>query len=185
MKVGAAPPGRSACIRLPIVVESKNIMMKLPIPFARSNGRVRHWTQALLLAPALLAFTAANGQDHAQTQGGYTLRSSLVASTALPEAMLKANGFGPASDKALLNVVVLKGHGEQREPVAARVDAKMRDLMGMSHHIDMREVRDNDRISYFGMVDHAPGEAMTFEIEATPQGSDKPLKLTYQDRLVH
>lgn len=47
----------------------------------------------------------------------------------------------------------------------------------------MRAVRDNDRISYFGMVDHAPSEAMTFEIEATPQGSDEPLKLSYQDRL--
>lgn len=159
--------------------------MNVLISIAHPNGRLQRWTQALLLAPALLAFTAANAQDHAVTQGDYTLRSSLVASTALPDATLKANGFDAASDKGLLNVVVLQGHGERREPVAARVDARMRDLMGMSHRIDMREVRDNDRISYFGMVDHAPGEAMTFEIEATPQGSDKPLKLTYQDRLAH
>lgn len=109
--------------------------MTHPISVAAFSDRLRRCAQTLLLAPALLAFSTANAQDHAYSEGDYTVRSSLVASTALPEAMLKANGFDAAPDKALLNVVVLKGRGERREPVAARVDARMRDLMGMTHRI--------------------------------------------------
>ncbi len=158
-------------------------MMNRRISVAASNGRLRRCAQALLLASALLAFAGANAQDHAHSQGDYTVRSSSMATTALSAAIPQKNGFDAAPDKALLNVVVLKGRGERRKPVAARVDVKMRDLMGVTHGIDMREVHDNGHPSYFGMVDHAPGEAMTFEIEATPQGSDKPLKLSYQGRL--
>ncbi len=159
-------------------------MMTHPISVAALSDRLLRCAQTLLLAPALLAFSTANAQVHAHSEGDYTVRSSLVASTALPEVLLKANSFDAAPDKALLNVVVLKGQGERREPVAARVEAKMRDLLGMTHRIDMRAVQDNNRVSYFGMVDHVPSEAMTFEIEATPQGSEEPLNLSYQDRLV-
>jgi len=83
----------------------------------------------------------------------------------------------------VLNVVLLRG--PKRDTVAADVTAMSRNLAGVRRTIDLKEVRENDRVSYVGSYEFLPKEVLDFEITAKPLGPQeaRPLTLSYQERM--
>ncbi|WP_442968698.1 DUF4426 domain-containing protein [Ramlibacter sp.] len=69
-------------------------------------------------------------------------------------------------------------------PVPARVDAGLVPL-GRAATIEMREVREDGRISYVGTYDFLPREVIDFRITATPLDArlGPALSLAYRDRM--
>ena len=157
--------------------------MQFPSPTARPRSLARRtFASVLICAVASLALTA-HAQSHQKSAGGYTLRSSAVATGSVPASSLADQGIKPAPNRALLNVVVLKNGKKPRPTVPAEVEAQVRTLSGSRRAIEMKEVKANNRVSYVGVIDHAARETLDFEIRATPQGAQKPVVLHYRDRM--
>jgi hypothetical protein len=136
---------------------------------------------------ALLAAVATPvlAQVHEVRQGQYVVRTSTVVSTQIDAASASRHGIEPASDRAVLNVVVLgpgKGTQDSRN-MPARVAVTMRRPTGNVEPVEMREVRENNMVNYLGTYQFAPREIIHFEVHAQPQGSTEDIKLVYSDRM--
>ena len=137
-----------------------------------------------LIAAAALLPALAFAQAHIQRHGGYTLRSSTVASTAIDPRTARKHGIEPAADRAVLNVLVQRGEGRRLRTVPAEVRASARNLAGMERDIRLREARaDNGDISYVGTYTHAAHEVLDLTVHARPTGSNQQLSLRYRQRL--
>lgn len=139
-----------------------------------------HFLPAMLLAA--LAFAAA-AQPREARRGDLVLRSSTVASERIDAATAARHGIEPAANRAVLNVVLLRG--PKRQPVAAEVTASSRNLAGVRQEIGMKEVREGGRVSYVGSYEFLPKEVLDIEITAKPLRPDeaRPLTLSYRERM--
>lgn len=141
---------------------------------------------ALVAALALAASGLVAAQVHEVRQGQYLLRSTTVASDRIDPDTARRHGIEPSSGRAVLNVVLLKHVGQQGEAtVPAQVEAVSRNLAGVRHEIELREVRENGRVSYVGSYEFLPREVFDFQVKALPKGTqDAPeLALEYRERM--
>jgi hypothetical protein len=136
------------------------------------------------LAFAVIAATA-NAQPHETRRGELTLRASTVASGMIDPATAKRHGIERASDVGVLNVLVARSRGGVLHPVPAQVEAEAWSLSGVRQKIQMREVREEDRVTYLGSYDFLPREVIDFRISAVPLGqpATPALSLTFRDRV--
>lgn len=143
------------------------------------------WLSSRFLPAMLLAAAAfaAEAQPREARRGDLVLRSSTVASERIDAATAARHGIRPAANRAVLNVVLLRG--PKREPVAAEVTALARNLAGVRQKIEMREVRENRRVSYVGSYEFLPKEVLDIEITAKPLRPEeaRPLTLSYRERM--
>ncbi len=140
-----------------------------------------------IVAIALVCLAAwtplsANAQAHQVKEGGYTLRTSTVSSETLPAPVAKAHGFDQGPGLAVLNVTVSENVRARNGTVAAALDVRIRDLAGRAVPIDMRVDRENGYVSYYGIYRRPPRQTLSVSIRATPQGTNRTLKLRYRDR---
>ena len=131
---------------------------------------------------ASMAFAAA-AQPREVGRGDLVLRSSTVASERIDPAAAARHGIEPSPTRAVLNVVLLRG--PKRETIAAEVTASSRNLTGVRRQIDLKEVRENERVSYVGSYEFLPKEVIDFQITAKPlrPAKSRPLKLSYRERM--
>ncbi|MEO8654933.1 MAG: DUF4426 domain-containing protein [Ramlibacter sp.] len=136
--------------------------------------------QAMLLAGIACGAAA---QPREVTRGDLVLRSSTVSSERIDPATASRHGIEPSPNRAVLNVVVLRGR--KRETIPADVTAASRSLTGVRRRIDLKEVRENGRVSYVGSYEFLPKEVLDIEITAKPLRPDqsRPLKLSYRERM--
>lgn len=144
-------------------------------------------TLARSIAALTLAACAVGGQAqvHENRQGGYVLRSSVVASQDIDAVTAARHGIEPTTSRAVLNVLVIRRGGAADTPVAAAVTASMQNLAGVRRDISLREVSENGRVSYVGSYEFLPREVIDFQITALPDGAlpDGMLKLRYRERM--
>lgn len=124
----------------------------------------------------------AQAQAHVQESDRHRLQANIVAANTLPEISARAHGIDPDPDRAVLNVVVLRGPQGTGETVRAEVEASYTVLAGVERGIDMREVVANDRVSYIGTFP-IPGERteLTMHVVARPLDGGEPLELSFRD----
>lgn len=116
--------------------------------------------------------------------GPYTVRASATQSQMLAPATAARHGIEPAADRGVLNVVVLERRADGGQvTVPALVAASKTNLLGQSVPIEMREIRENERVSYLGSFEFAPMRNLRFELSVQPAGS-KPLLLRFEDQFV-
>lgn len=119
---------------------------------------------------------------HVQEFGRYTVQANAVGSEVLAEGAAAQHGIERAADRGVLNVVVLERQGERRVTVPARVTAVKDNLLGQTEPIDMREIRQNGRVSYLGTFGFAPLRNFRFTLTVQPEGRSEPLTLEFEDR---
>jgi hypothetical protein len=126
---------------------------------------------------------AAAAQPREVRRGDLVLRSSTVSSERIAAETASRHGIEPAPNRAVLNVVLMRG--KNRQTIPAEVTASSRNLAGVRQKIDMREVRENERISYIGAYEFLPWEAIDIEIQAKPlrPAKSRPLALRYRERM--
>lgn len=137
----------------------------------------------LLLALALVGVPS-TAQVQVTERGVYTLRANAIPSDRLPNSTASTHGIEPAADRAVLNVVVLERRGGQDRTVPARIDATRQNLLGQVEPIEMRAVRENDRVSYLGTFTFGPLRNQRFTVTATPDGSSESLTVEFDERFV-
>lgn len=139
------------------------------------------------VAGCLLSAVAAgvSAQSHEVERGGVVLRSSSVASDRIDATTARLHGIEPSPDRAVLNVVLLTTQPNNPPTLPAQVSASSINMAGVRNVIEMREVRENDRVSYMGSYAFAPREVLDFEVTALPTGTDQraPLTLRYRERM--
>jgi len=136
---------------------------------------------ATLLCLAAWTPFSVGAQPHESRDGGYTLRSSTVASTSLPMSMAQAHGFEQKPSVFVLNVTVIEDVGAGNGTVPATLAVRIRDLAGREVPVDMTLDRENGYVSYYGTYRRRPHQVLSFAIRATPQGTDRTLTLRYRD----
>jgi hypothetical protein len=110
---------------------------------------------------------------------GYVVRANAVAGTLLPEETRRAHGIPP--DRGMLNVVVMIDDAGLPETLPARVSAQVRDLRGRAENVEMREIRENEEVSYLGTFRFRPRETMRFDVTVEIPGR-APVHMDFQKR---
>jgi hypothetical protein len=142
--------------------------------------RIRLSLMALLLA-ATGAAHAAQGQ-RAETSGEYTVHYNALPTTVLGAEVARGYGIVRSATRGFLNVAVLRQRpGEDLgTAVPARVEASVRNLSGQRNVIELREIRDQDAIYYFGEFATRGEDTLRFELQVTPEGADRPIPVRFE-----
>ena len=131
-----------------------------------------------LLALAPLTLMAENS-THA---GGYTIHHNVLTTDLLEPRIAKAYQLTRSSNRGMLNVSVIKDvPGTTGTPVTAKVKAKATNLLGQAREIPLREIREGNAVYYIGDFLVSNNEALNFELDVTPEGSED----AYKARLSH
>ena len=148
-----------------------------------SRGGIVAWCRCGLAAALAASALLAAAQSHEVSEGDFVLRSSTVTSQQIDPTSAARHGIEVAPNRAVFNVVLLRG--ADRQPVPAKVTASSRNLAGMRSKILLREVREDEWVSYVGSFDFVPREVLDFVVEAQPaEGEQQPvLTLSYRDRM--
>jgi hypothetical protein len=139
----------------------------------------------LLIVAFLLSLVAAAAaaQPREVRRGDLVLRSSTASSERIDPETASRHGIDPAPNRAVLNVVLMRG--KNRQTIPAEVTASSRNLAGVRRKIDMLEVRENERVSYIGTYEFLPREVVDINIRAKPLRpvKSRPLTLRYRERM--
>jgi hypothetical protein len=154
--------------------------MKSPLQLQVIRRLMSPLAVGVLLSTLVLSAAA---QPLEVRRGDLVLRSSTVSSEQIASAAAARHGIEPASNRAVLNVVLMRGKEQQTVP--AEVTASIRNLAGVRQSVDMREVRENERVSYIGTYEFLPREVVDVEIQARPlrPAKSRPLTLSYRERM--
>lgn len=149
-----------------------------------TNSIQRACARGIAAIPLLMLVAAAWAQPQEVSRGGLTLRSSTVASGMIDQATADRHGIEQAPDVGVLNVVLARSETGRLQPIPAQVEATAWSLSGIRQEIEMREVRENGRVSYMGTYDFLPREVIDFRITAKPLDAPSvSLSLAYRDRM--
>ncbi len=115
--------------------------------------------------------------ENATRERGYTVHHNAVSSAMLTPEIADSYNIVRSKYRGLLNVSVIRDQaGTTGESVSARVKARARDLTGRVQDLAMREIREGDAYYYIGQFPIVDGETLTFSIEVTPTGLQRPIK---------
>ncbi len=183
--------------RAPPAPSDRLIRITPPAALADASGRwLRHRTRILrsrirgltgfsaaLLIGLCAIVSPAQAQLHEAEKAGYVVRASVANAQMLsPEALAKHK---LRAAPLLVNVMVLKrGQPIESGAVAAEVHVDTTDLLGSTSRVDMREVRENQGISYLGTFDFPlNGLELDFHVRARPVGANAEIELRFRESL--
>lgn len=117
-----------------------------------------------LCAPALLA-------ENSTAVSGYVIHHNALTTDNLTPEVASAYGIRRSKERAMLNVSVIRGApGKMGQPVAAKVTATARNIIGQQRDIPLREIREGNAIYYIGDFPVADKEQLDFFLQVTPEG---------------
>lgn len=142
-----------------------------------------------LTASLLILFSAGILAQQSQDYGDYVVHYNALNTNLLPPQVAKANNILRSGSRALLNITVLKQSDDTTSPAHARVTAAATNLTGQRRQIQLREVSESGRgesdqgaIYYLGEFRINNEETFDFQIEITPDGEDRLLKLNFRQQ---
>lgn len=128
--------------------------------------RIRTLLLTLAMLPALAL--AAPGQWR---QGDLTIRYNALPASALPKQSLEQLGISDSAHKGLLNILVTRGDDAHETSLPADIKARAMTENGSPVRIRVREVRDANGISYFGVYRVEITGKLRFDLDITPRGA--------------
>jgi hypothetical protein len=130
-----------------------------------------------------LAIDDAAAQLHQQAFGPYTVRANVIGSLALEPAIARRHDIVPSRDRAVLNIVVVPSGGVAPRGMTARIDAHVTPGGSATHHVTMREVVENESVSYVGDFEATPGTTVAVTLEVEPRGARRTFEMRFVDEL--
>ena len=134
---------------------------------------MKKWVLTLICA-LLLPLTGS--AENSTRASGYTMHHNAIPTAALTPAIATGYGITRSKYRGLLNVSVIKDvAGTTGQPVTAIVKANATSLLGKTRPISMREIREGEAVYYIGEFPIIDRETLSFELEITPAGLQKPI----------
>jgi len=147
------------------------------------HSPVAQWTRAASSAVLLCLASGLSAQPRMQSEAGFTLRVSVVSSLDLAESTAREHGIERSPVRGVLNVTLMKGDGAAGPSVPAEVLARIKDLYGASHSVQMHQVQAEGRTSYYGSFRHEPREVLDFDVSARPREGGPRIDLRFRERM--
>jgi hypothetical protein len=134
---------------------------------------------AAATAPAKPSLTLSSGLNSTQS-AGFTVHYNAMPSTQLTPDIASRYGITRSSNRALLNVSVMKGpRATEAVAVTARIEATAINAAGQRQALNLREVRDRGAIYYLGEARIDERDELVFELVVTPEGGT-PINARYR-----
>lgn len=131
---------------------------------------------AMATPPSL---TLSSGRNSTQA-GEYTVHYNAMPSTTLSPDIATRYGITRSSNRALINVSVMKGaRAAEAVAVPARIEAAATNLNGQRQGLNLREVRDRGAIYYLGEARIEERDTLDFDLVVTPEGAP-PVTVRYR-----
>ncbi|MCG8610860.1 MAG: DUF4426 domain-containing protein [Pseudomonadales bacterium] len=137
---------------------------------------------ATLLCAILLAWPPATQAEQKEIFDGYEVHYNAFNSTFLSPEVAKQYGIIRSKSLALLNVSVLKlpdQSGGTPLPVAASVKGTITNNVQQQREIDFTRITEGQAVYYLGQFQFSENDLLVFNLDATPDGSIRPLKLRF------
>jgi IMP cyclohydrolase len=138
---------------------------------------------ALLLLGTL--FVPLDGEaQQSQDFGDYVVHYNALNTNLIPPQVAKGYGIQRSSNRALLNVTVLKKVMDTPgTPVAAQISASGTNLTGQVREIDLRKVEEAEgAIYYLGVFPVHNLETYRFNVEVSIEGEAEPLVVKFKQQ---
>lgn len=142
----------------------------------------KFWHSLLLLGT--LAFSVNSSAQQSQDFGEYVVHYNALNSNLIPPQVAQGYGIQRSSNRALLNVTVLKKVMDTPgTPVDAKVTASGKNLTGQIREIVIREIKDPEgAIYYLGEFPVHNMETFNFTVEVAVEGEDEPLMVKFRQQ---
>lgn len=137
---------------------------------------------SIALAALLTSLASSARAERSTTVGEFTVHYNAIPTTALNADVARHYGITRSGGRALLNIAVLRQapDGTEARAVPARVKAFTHALTGQRSEILLREIRDQDAIYYIGDFRIRGEEHLRFELEATPDGTERTIPARFE-----
>ncbi|WP_457676828.1 DUF4426 domain-containing protein [Thiolapillus sp.] len=134
------------------------------------------------LVALLLASSFAAAENSTRTDG-YIIHHNAFLSNELSPEMASRYNIRRSPNRAVINISIIKDvPGTTGTAVTARVKVTSRNLRGQVRTIPLREIKEENAVYYIGEFLVENQEQVTFTIEATPEGGNKPLYATLKQQ---
>lgn len=121
--------------------------------------------------------------EQSQDFGDYVVHFNAVTTDLLTPDMASHYNIQRSSNKALLNITVLKKVlGAAASPVEADVSASAVNLTDQYRKISMREVKDQGAIYYLGTMSVDNQESYDFTVNVKPEDVDRPFVVRFRQQ---
>lgn len=136
-------------------------------------------TVVTLCAVLLLTSQSVNAEQK-ESFGDYEVHYSAFASTFLSPDVAKQYDIVRSRALGIINISVLKkSESGIFEPVAAHVEGVMTNDIQQKKHLGFRRIKEGKAIYFISEIQYMEGEVLAFNISATPEGQQQPLKLRF------
>lgn len=137
-----------------------------------------------LLALAALFFAASAPAQQSQDFGDYVVHYNALNTNLIPPEVAQAYGIVRSSNRALLNVTVLKKMMDTPgTPVGAKVTASGTNLTGQRREIEVREIKEpGGAVYYVGQFPVHNLETYVFEVLLAIEGEAEPLEVRFRQQ---
>ncbi len=130
-------------------------------------------------APPAREITRENFEDF----GDYVVHFNAQSTSVLPPEVARAYGIQRSSNRAMLNVsVIRKVPGSTGQATAADVDVDASNLTGQLKDLTLREVTEGEAIYYIGELPVTNRETLIFDISVRPEGVDEPFRVRFRQQ---
>lgn len=142
--------------------------------------------KTLLVLTSLLALVALPAIAVAQQSrefNDYVVHYNALRTDLLPPQVAQGYGIKRSSNRALLNITVMKKNDGEETPVAASLNVNATNLTGQRRELEMREIRDGEgAIYYVGELPVHNLETYKFKVEVVPQGESEALLVEFSQQ---
>lgn len=126
---------------------------------------------------------APKAEERAKDFGDYVLHYNAMTTDLLPAEVARNFGIQRSKSRAMLNIVMMrKVEGTLGRAARGEVTAKTTNLTGQLKSLELRPVTEGDAIYYIGTIPVADGEVLIFDVEATPEGYDRTMRVKFQQQ---
>lgn len=144
--------------------------------------KTRRMSSAFLIL-CLVVVTGRAMAEQSQDFGEYVVHFNAVTTALLSPEMASHYNIQRSSNKALLNITVLKKVlGAAASPVEAEVSASAVNLTDQYRDIKMRKVKEEGAIYYLGTMSVDNQETYDFTVNVTPEGRDNPFVVRFRQQ---
>lgn len=137
-------------------------------------------------AVVLVCMTLVAGRavaEQSQDFGEYVVHFNAVTTDLLSPEMASHYNIQRSSNKALLNITVLKKVlGAAASPVEAKVSASAVNLTDQYRDIDMRKLEEDGAIYYLGTMSVDNQETYDFTVNVTPEDQKQPFVVRFRQQ---
>jgi hypothetical protein len=132
----------------------------------------------------ILSYPLNSTAQQSQDFGEYVVHYNALNAHLIPPQVAQSYGIQRSSNRALLNVTVLKKVMDTPgTPVDAEVTASGKNLTGQNREIEIREIRDPEgAIYYIGEFTVHNMETYNFTVEVAVEGEAEPLVVKFRQQ---